>query len=341
VNQVDVVGAGGIGCAVGYALCSAGVRVTFIDTDEEKLDWGRSHGVCVDQRPALSAEFITFESWAPSSRKPVLLCTKCYVNPTVLARFPSDGRLIPIQNGFDRSLDDRRPFLEGIASFVSECTPGQTHTRITRAGRLHLGVRKGDGAPNRSSALQKDLGELAAQLRTAPFQVQVVPDILPYKHTKLMYNAAIGPVAAAAGLDNGQLLAVPQARRWFFGLLQENYRILIAAGVALGKVGPFHPDTVHRILRHTSLTRMLSWAFYPTLRRTYCSMNADLLKGQTEIDCYNGYLIDLARNCPCPLNQRVYKMIKRMERDRIHPNVRMLDQMNDEQFRPLVDEVAP
>ena len=66
----------------------------------------------------------------------------------------------------------------------------------------------------------------------------------PIKHAKLMYNAAISPLAAAAGIDNGQLLSVPAARALFFALLQENHRILRAAGVALGKVGPFRPSTV-------------------------------------------------------------------------------------------------
>ena len=52
-------------------------------------------------------------------------------------------KLTPIQNGFDPALEGRRPHVEGIASFVSECLPGRAHTRITRAGRLHLGVRGG------------------------------------------------------------------------------------------------------------------------------------------------------------------------------------------------------
>jgi 2-dehydropantoate 2-reductase len=154
-----------------------------------------------------------------------------------------------------------------------------------------------------------------------------VPDILPYKHTKLMYNAAIGPIAAAAGLDNGQLLHVPKARRLFFELLRENYSILRGAGVRLETIGPFHPDTVNRILRRKMLARMLAWAFYPSLRGSYCSMNGDLLLGRTEIDNYNRYLIDLAGDRPCPLNRRVYDLVKRMEQEHLPPSVAVLDQL--------------
>ncbi len=154
-----------------------------------------------------------------------------------------------------------------------------------------------------------------------------MPDILPYKYTKLMYNAAISPLAAAAGLDNGQLLTVPKARKLFFALLQENYKILSDARVRLGKIGPFHPDTVSRILSRPAVANALAWAFYPTLRRTYCSMAGDLPAGRTEIDYYNRHLIDLAGDRPCPLNQRVYALVKRMEKERLPTGISRLNEL--------------
>src|SRR5262249_10243327 len=152
----------------------------------------------------------------------------------------------------DRSLEKHQA-PEGIASFVSTCSPQQTHTRITRKGRLHIGYR----GPIASSQLPTVT--VTEMLRRSPlFRVEVVADILPYKYTKLMYNAAISPLAAAAGLDNGQLLSVPPARELFFDLLRENYHILHGAGIPLGKIGPFHPDTVAGILRRRSLAHALA-----------------------------------------------------------------------------------
>jgi 2-dehydropantoate 2-reductase len=75
--------------------------------------------------------------------------------------------------------------------------------------------------------------------RHGSFRVKRVPDVLPYKYSKVMYNAAISPLAAVAGLDNGQLLTIRKARKLFFQILRENYGILKAAGVPLGVVGPF------------------------------------------------------------------------------------------------------
>jgi 2-dehydropantoate 2-reductase len=323
-----VVGAGGIGCAVGHALVSAGANVIFVDVDAKKIGWARQYGVGVDAGPFYRAEFRNFEEWQPAAKSTVLLCTKCYDNPAVLRRLPPGVLLIPIQNGFDTTLDRLGDFLEGIASFVSECYPHRTHTLITRRGRLYFGVHRSNGTTAALENADQTLATLAGLLSASGrFHTQVVADILPYKRTKLMYNAAIGPLAAAAGLDNGQLLAVPRVRRLFFQLLRENYAILRRAGLRLATIGPFHPDIVDRILRHPSLANTLGWLFYPTLRGTYCSMNADLAGGTTEIDFYNRYLIELAGTHPCPLNRRVYDLVKRMERERIAPHREILDEL--------------
>jgi 2-dehydropantoate 2-reductase len=320
-QEVTIVGAGGIGCAVGYALRTAGLRVLFVDTRPQKVAWGKENGVHVDNLPARAADFELFDSWSPKPGSTIFLCTKCYDNRDVLARLPADVNLIPVQNGFDQSLEEHGHAVEGIASFISECHPDRTETRITRPGSLHVGFRM-------SISHRIDLDKVAEALAHSPlFRLRVVGDISPYKHTKLMYNAAIGPVAASAGIDNGQLLANPVARELFFNLLRENYAILSGAGIRLETIGPFHPKTVQRILANRPLARMLSWAFYPSLRGTYCSMHADLPTGKTEIDNYNGYLIRLAGDRACNWNRRVYELVKRLASERIAPRIEFLTQM--------------
>jgi 2-dehydropantoate 2-reductase len=321
VGSYTVVGAGGIGCAIGYFLRAAGASVLFVDSDADKVAWGRRYGLAVDQLPPLPADFVRFQDWTSDAGETVVLCTKCYDNSAVLGRLPAETNLIPVQNGFDPSLDSRGEYVEGIASFVSECMPGRTHTRITRRGDLHLGVHASNSSPP-SLKTGKAVAALAAALgRSGCFRVQVVADILPFKHSKLMYNAAIGPLAAAAGLDNGQLLSLKSVRCLFFALLRENFAILDGARVPLGKIGPFHPRTVNQILRYSPVARGLSWAFYPSLRGTYCSMHADLPKGKTEIDFYNRYLIELARERHCPLNRGIYDLVKSMETNHLRPSI--------------------
>jgi 2-dehydropantoate 2-reductase len=328
MEAVHIVGSGGIGCAVGHALCTIGAPVTFVDVDPAKIGWGRRHGVVVDRLPPRPAMFVAFEDWQPPADCTVLLCTKCYDNAAVLARISASVCLIPIQNGFDPLLHGRDHALEGIASFVSECLPHQTHTRITRAGRLHFGYRRSAvGHRHEIPSCIRMLAESRGPIAGGRIRVEMVPDILPYKYTKLMYNAAISPLASAAGVDNGQLLWQRRARGLFFDLLRENHAILRRAGIPLGKVGPLHPSTVSAILRRPLIAHTLAWAFYPSLHRTYCSMSGDLPAGRTEIDYYNGHLIDLAGGGPCPLNRRVHCLIKRMERERIAPYPAILEEL--------------
>jgi 2-dehydropantoate 2-reductase len=230
---------------------------------------------------------------------------------------------MPIQNGFHRALMERSA-IEGIASFVSECRDGQTHTDITRQGNLHIG-RWGGGHGRPFPAAMEPLLEVLE--RHGAFRVQRVADVLPYKYSKLMYNAAIAPLAAVAGLDNSRLLTIPKARRLFFRMLRENYRILTAAGVTLGVVGPFHPDTVDRILRMPVVARIMAWPFARSLRNTYCSMSGDIQKGQTEIDYYNGHLIEVAGDRDMPLNRRALELVRRMAKTRATPALAWLDEL--------------
>ena len=310
-NAVTVVGAGGIGSAVGAALRAAGVPVKYVEANAAKIEAGQRAGLDV----------VPFAQWQPAAGI-VLLCVKCYDNAAILPRIPPTASLIPIQNGFDPQLDAFGHAAEGIASFVAACPRNALEPTITRRGELHFGPR-GD------RPISQELKWLMDKLdRAELFAAKLVRDILPIKHTKLMYNAAISPLAAAAGIDNGELLGDPVARRLFFALIQENYAILHAAGIELGKVGPFHPRTVARILSRKWLARTMAKFFEPSLRGTYCSMAGEIETGRTEIENYNGHLLRLAEGrIAAPLNRAVYELVKRMERERTKPHREVLREL--------------
>ena len=54
---------------------------------------------------------------------------------------------------------------------------------------------------------------------------------------------------------------------------------------------------------------------------------------------YNGHLIRLAGAFPCPLNRRVYELVRRMEQERISPHFGVLDQLAFSELR--LDAEAP
>jgi 2-dehydropantoate 2-reductase len=230
-----------------------------------------------------------------------------------------------VQNGFDPQLDRRNHPAEGIASFVSECLRDRPVTRITRPGRLHIGARRAVTGPQRDG-----IAALASALSGAGlFPVVQVDDVRPYKAAKLMYNAAISPLAAVAGVDNAALLTDSLAETLFFALLRENHAILCHANVPLARIGPFHPDTVSRILRTPGLAALMAVFFRPSLRGTYCSMAADMSTGHTEIDAYNGHLIRLAGDFPCPLNRAAHALVQRVVNAGLSPGREHLRHLAD------------
>ena len=322
-RQVHIVGVGGIGAVLAWALARAGWAVTLVESRSDKVAAGRTDGLIVAGQPPLKLPFVNFRDWQPQPDTTILLCTKTYDNPEVLACLDSCRHLVPVQNGYDTLLNGYDYPGEGIASFVSECERDRPHARITRAGSLHIGARRTATAEE-----QAELADLAEAFKQGGlFSVQLVEDVRPFKAAKLMYNSAISPLAASAGVDNAELLTDPLAKRLFFGLLLENHAILRHARLPLAKIGPFHPDTVSRILRTPGLPELMAIFFRPSLRGSYCSMAPDIGTGKTEIDAYNGHLVRLAGNCPCPLNRAAVKLIKRITQERLAPARRHLDDL--------------
>jgi 2-dehydropantoate 2-reductase len=319
MKKVTIVGAGGIGGSVAYALAGTGIDVTCVEVDSARIDEGNRRGLRLDDRPAVAARFVPFGEWKPKPDVPTLLCVKCYDNADVLNRLGEATMLLPIQNGIDDRLESLGHPAGAIASYVARAEPGQAAVWLTRRGHLHVGARGG--------ALPGWVREIARLIRSAGlFPVVEVDQIGPYQHSKLMYNAAIAPLAAAAGLDNAALLELPLARKLFFAFLLENYAILHGAGKPLGKVGPFHPDTVAGILRRPWVARAFARAFVPSLRGTFCSMAGDIEKGRTEVANYNGVLARWAGELPCPLNRRAVDIVDRMARMGVRPEPSVLAQ---------------
>ncbi|WP_074796991.1 ketopantoate reductase family protein [Nitrosospira briensis] len=313
-SSAHIIGAGGIGVAAAACLIRAGWDVTMVDSNPEKIAAGRRDEVMLDGQPICGAHFIHFDEWVPPTDKVVLLCTKTFDNAPVLQRIANTQALLPIQNGYDNKLEERDHPAEAIASFVSECPADRVSARITRAGSLHIGPRR----KATSAAEHEHIDALASAFTEGKlFPVQRVSDIGPFKATKLMYNAAISPLAASAGVDNAELLIEPLTQKLFFALLQENYSILRYAGLTLEQIGPFHPNTVMRILQTPILPKFMGVFFRPSLRGTYCSMSPDMGSGQTEIDAYNGHLVRLAGGFPCPINNAVINLIARISGERL------------------------
>ena len=140
MDAVHVVGAGGIGCAVGYALRAAGVPVAFVEANPAQ---GRGRPARRRPRrrpPAARRRVRSLRRLAAATG-----CADAALHEVLRQRGRAGeaaaGRRARSRSrtGSTRSCDAFGHAFEGIASFVSECAPDRPHTRITRQGELHLG----------------------------------------------------------------------------------------------------------------------------------------------------------------------------------------------------------
>ncbi|MEY4790501.1 MAG: hypothetical protein RLZ61_2719 [Planctomycetota bacterium] len=323
MEEFHVIGAGGIGLAIATSLYKAGKKVLLIENNPEKIAFCKAHGAMVDKQ-SFPINIEAFKDWSPCPNVVNILCVKCYNNDEILKKTNDQSLLFPIQNGFDELLTSRPLIGEGIASFISECAPKKTITNITRIGKLHLG-------PIQPWTNMPLLFELKSALRQGGIDSHLVAWSLPYKNTKLMYNAAISPLTSAGGLENAALLKPGKLRTLFFQFLLENHAILKASNQPMGTIGPFHPDKVAWLLNHKWLGESMAPFFRPSLKKTYCSMFHDVIGGATEIENYNGYLSRLAKTSksPSPLNDIALNVIKQMASERSMGNAHWLKALLD------------
>jgi len=327
--SAHILGAGGIGIAVAASLVQAGIDVTVVESNRVKVAAARRDGMSLNGRVIEPVRVMHFDEWQQPAGATVWLCTKTFDNQAILDRIDEPCNLVPIQNGYEPRLERMDHPAEAIASFVSYCPADRPVATITRAGAIHIGPRRATTAQETES-----IRALATALAVGRnFLVHYTEDVRPFKASKLMYNAAISPLAASAGVDNAQLIVDPLARRLFFALLRENFAILQHAGQSLETIGPFHPRTVMRILTAPMLANWMGMFFRPSLRGTYCSMSPDMGSGRTEIDAYNGHLTRIAGDFPCPLNRAVIELVERISRERLAPS--------REHLREMANALAP
>lgn len=323
-SVINVVGAGGIGCVVSWALLSTGQPIRLFERNSAK-------------RQSIHDQGIQFAGWGTQwpwighldddlkhFRNPTIICVKTYDNQSVFPFLSPDFPVLIIQNGMDPVWEDAPQRTSGIASFISESIPGTGRVDLTRLGELHLGAENHcNGWINTdfwNSFLKRPLGRIG-------IKTQVHGDIIPYRNMKFVYNCAISPLASSLGVDNAELLANPKIRSLFLALLRENIRIFKKNQFPLGKIGPFSPDTVVSIMSNQLLCNVLSKWFEHSLRGTYCSMAKDFASGKTEIDQYIGRLIRLAGGLDCPLNKLLWEEILEIMDQGNKPDPLLVDRM--------------
>ena len=131
MDALTIVGAGGIGCAVGYFLRAAGVRVTFVDADAAKIAWGRATACRSITARRCRPSFVPFADWRPEpgarscSAPSATTTTPCWPACPIRSR---SSRSRTVSTAVSTAAAERSK--ASLRSFPNAC-----RARLTRASR--------------------------------------------------------------------------------------------------------------------------------------------------------------------------------------------------------------
>jgi 2-dehydropantoate 2-reductase len=302
LRRLVVVGPGAIGCLLGRILSDSGRDVWLLDRRPDRADRITRQGLLVET--AAGARRYAMRATADAARigeaDLVLVCVKAHDTAEAMrGAAPLLGAatlVLSIQNGLGnleiiaRSVPRHR-ILAGTTT-LGAIHLGPGHIRHAGEGMTILGAVAPEGRPRAAAVV--DL------LRASGAAAGLTDNIPGLLWSKLVVNAAIGPLSAVSGRTNGELLENPELRATLAEAAREAADVARAKGVRL-----LYPDPV-------AATEEVCRTTAPNLS----SMLQDIRGGRrTEIEAINGVILREARALcvPAPVNARLYEAVLRLQ----------------------------
>lgn len=340
-----VVGAGGIGCAIGARLAQHHPLV-FVDSWRENVEAMRESGLTVDY-PDGPIHVEPVRAWhldelASIAEPPevVLLAVKSYQTADMVTA------LLPY-------LTESSPVVS-----LQNCINEDTIASIAGPNRTIGAMVRFDGAmkgPGHGSATRKErrlvIGELDGRITKRLEEIGAVlsqsvhtdlsDNIWRELWSKLVRNTEVNAISVIGGLGMGQIVTDPTARRLAIALGMETVKVALKLGIELDPteldgppeayLEPFGSPAVDGLEDH--FRRMFE--AYPQVK---ASMLQDVEKGRpTEIDYMNGYVARKGGELgiPTPLNAEMVRLVKEVEEGKRRPDHQAVADV----FAPLLSGV--
>jgi 2-dehydropantoate 2-reductase len=181
---------------------------------------------------------------------------------------------------------------------------------IASAGEIVIGAIK-DLRGDRLPFLKKALDSV--------FPTEIALDILSHLYSKLIVNSCITSLGGISGLLLGRMMARRDCRDLFISIIREAMNVAKTIGVTVpayaGKLDYYKflsgGSAAAGLRRHIFL-RLFGFKY----RRLRSSSLQSLERGgRTEVDYFNGYIVQKANevSVPVPINSRVTFLIKEIE----------------------------
>ncbi|MEK7367371.1 MAG: 2-dehydropantoate 2-reductase [candidate division NC10 bacterium] len=289
--RICVFGTGGVGGYFGGLLARSGAEVTFIARGEH-LRALRARGLTlrtVQERLTIPVK-ATDEPRAVGPVDLVLFCVKSYdtesaggVLPDLLA---PEGVVLSLQNGIDNeekleAILGKGRVLGGAAYIWSTITAPGVITQTGGACKIAFGELDGSSTERARRILEA--------CQRAGFPCEMTTNIWKVLWEKFLFICALGGMTAVTRLPLGEILAHPQTREMFRGIMAEIHALARAEGV------PLEEDLVPRMMTFAEGLDNVGRS----------SLYHDLATGRrVELDALNGKVVELGlrHRIPTPMN---------------------------------------
>ena len=325
--RVAIYGAGSLGTILGAFISKAGVPIELINRNKAHVEALKTKGAQVVGTMNFCQPVVAYTPAEMSGTYDIVfLMTKQQHNPEVVTMLKDflapDGVLVTFQNGL--------PEMQ-IAEILGEervlgCTVAWGAT-LQSPGVCEL--------TSEPDALSYSLGAISAK-RSKHFnqvkellelmgKVDVEENFIGTRWSKLLINAAFSGMSAVLGCTFGEAAGPKESRRIVQALIKECIDVCKKGGI---RIEPVQGKDIVKLLDYSHpLKRAFSFFIIPIAIRKHAKLKAsmlqDLEKGKlTEVDAINGAVSDYGRRvgCPTPMNDRVVKIIHRIEKGELKPD---------------------
>ncbi|MBN2011967.1 2-dehydropantoate 2-reductase [candidate division KSB1 bacterium] len=325
--KIVIIGAGAVGGVIAASLTNEKLQVELVCKHRDVVDAIENNGLRVE---GIKGNLITYPDTlldiSQISDRPdiVFIATKAYdVIPAARAIRPflqDDTMVVSLQNGM---CEDQ------IADIVGE---QRTIGCVVNWGASMLGPGRMELTSDGSFVIGELSGEITHRmfvlrgLLEKIFPTHISSNIYGNLYTKLIVNSCITTLGAITGLRVGELLKIKIARTIFLKVFAEAVQVADCNGIKLEKIAE-RIDPYSLLLSSADRNGPISWPLIRKhliiislgfrFRRVKSSSLQSLERGKkTEIDFFNGYIVQKANSLhiPVPVNQRLVDMIKAIEK---------------------------
>lgn len=309
-EKICIIGAGAMGQLLASDLSVAGISPMLLDYKVERACELTQKGLKIQRDGGeLYTHFVNVTVSPDRYNKMdwIIVFVKSYDTEGVLksVRAMSDGStmVLSLQNGLGhekilKNAVSEQQIVVGITAHGAAVYDGY----VRHAGR---GITVIGPAYSPNTLILNRCLELASILNKAGWETFVEREIYPYRWRKLIANAAINPLTAVTGVNNGMLATDQNLNSVLRLVVRETLKIASALGVNIEFSEEDAISFVEGICVKTSENRS--------------SMLQDITAGRrTEIEYINGAIIKAARACgiDTPINDTLSALVTFMEKNK-------------------------